>query len=47
MTDHELLLKLITDLKRENEKLKEEVYIHEKNYNILHERYNKLLQEDK
>lgn len=47
MTDHEILLKLIIDLKRENEKLKEEVYINEKNYNILNERYNKLLQEDK
>lgn len=47
MTNYEIWLKLIADLKRENEKLKEEVYIHEQNYNILHERYNKLLQEDK
>lgn len=47
MTDHEIWLKLIADLTRENEKLKEEIYIHEKRYNLLREAYHKLLMEEK
>lgn len=43
MTDHEIWLKLIADLKRENETLKEEIEIKEHNYKKLHKDYNKLL----
>lgn len=43
MTDHEIWLKLIADLSRENEKLKEEIDIQQHNYNELRNAYNKLL----
>lgn len=43
MTDHEIWLKLIADLKRENENLKEDIKTKEYNYQELHKAYNKLL----
>lgn len=47
MTDHEIWLKLIADLKRQNETLKEEIEIKEINYQELNKAYNNLLQEGK
>ena len=47
MTDHEIWLKLIADVKRENEILKEEIRSQEENYNALRIAYNNLLQEDR
>lgn len=47
MTDHEIWLKLIADLKRENETLKEQLDMERYNYNQLRNAYNNLLQEDK
>ena len=49
MTDREIWLKLITDLKKENMTLKQDIEIKEHNYQQLHKAYNKLLKflEDK
>lgn len=47
MTDHEIWLKLIADLKRENETLKAQLETERHNYNQLRNAYNNLLQEDK
>ena len=45
MTDHEIWLKLIADLKRENETLKAQLETESYNYSQLRNAYNNLLEE--